>query len=205
MQPIGGNMNLDASPLFAPMQAPTPKKKKTGMFGGNIGEVRSAAINGYLAAGGNQAGMMGLQQLHARRAQQQQSEQEAQQYQRQREDGFQDWVRKQAYEQANKPVDRPSYADDLIAAGMQPGSPEFQQLYGQYVKSKAMTGGSPFGPMFTDPATGQRYMMPSQPQAGPQPGAIENGYRFKGGNAGDPNAWEPVQGGPTAPQSGGFR
>ena len=76
MQPIGGNMNLDASPLFAPM--PTPKKKKTGMFGGNIGEVLSAAINGYLAAGGNQAGMMGLQQLHARRAQQQQAELEAQ-------------------------------------------------------------------------------------------------------------------------------
>lgn len=28
---------------------------------------------------------------------------------------------------------------------------------------------------------------------GPQPGAIEEGYRFKGGNPSDPNAWEPVE------------
>lgn len=34
------------------------------------------------------------------------------------------------------------------------------------------------------------------PQAGqgPQPGAIEDGYRFRGGNPADPNNWEPVGG-----------
>ena len=30
-------------------------------------------------------------------------------------------------------------------------------------------------------------------QAGPQPGAVENGYRFKGGDAGRPENWERVQ------------
>ncbi len=41
-------------------------------------------------------------------------------------------------------------------------------------------------------------------QGGPQLGQVEDGYRFKGGNPADPNAWEPVNGGPTPQASGGF-
>lgn len=40
--------------------------------------------------------------------------------------------------------------------------------------------------------------------AGPTPGAVVNGYRFRGGNPNDPNAWEPVgQGGagPSGPRN----
>jgi spore germination cell wall hydrolase CwlJ-like protein len=34
---------------------------------------------------------------------------------------------------------------------------------------------------------------PPQQGAGPQPGMVENGYRFRGGNPGDPKSWERVQ------------
>lgn len=40
----------------------------------------------------------------------------------------------------------------------------------------------------------QQAPAPQQQQTGlPQPGQIEDGYRFRGGNPGDPNAWERVQ------------
>jgi hypothetical protein len=41
-------------------------------------------------------------------------------------------------------------------------------------------------------------------QGGPQPGMVEDGYRFRGGNPADPNSWEPVNGGQTPQASGGF-
>lgn len=39
---------------------------------------------------------------------------------------------------------------------------------------------------------------------GPQPGTVEDGYVFKGGNPADPNSWQPVNGGPTPQASGAF-
>lgn len=40
----------------------------------------------------------------------------------------------------------------------------------------------------------------------PQPGTVEDGYRFRGGNPADPNAWEPLaQGGPQPHAAGTFR
>lgn len=42
------------------------------------------------------------------------------------------------------------------------------------------------------------------PQSGPQPGQVEDGYRFRGGNPADPNSWEPV-GGQTVAPSGPFQ
>jgi hypothetical protein len=107
-RPIDFGPAPDMGPQIAmPQAAP----KKGGMFGagkGNIGEIISAALSGYLAAGGNPAGQMGLQMLHQRR---QQAAEQAQ-YGQRREDEFQDWVRKQAYQQANpNPVNNDTVAD----------------------------------------------------------------------------------------------
>lgn len=58
---------------------------------------------------------------------------------------------------------------------------------------------APGGMLVPEPGTGGKPV-----GAGPQPGQVEDGYRFKGGNPADPNSWEPV-GGQTPQASGPFQ
>lgn len=120
-----------------------------------------------------------------------------------------------------------AYVDQFVAMGQ----PEAAQLKGRYSEQSARAmlaqagkltdfnkasevdyqvipqGGTLQGFQFGQPLAGgpaaPQQMAPQQSQ-GPQPGAIEDGYRFKGGNPADPNSWEPVQGGQTPRASGGF-
>jgi len=50
-------------------------------------------------------------------------------------------------------------------------------------------GPDPAGAVAPGPSGGTQTPM----STAPQPGTVEGGYRFKGGNPADPNAWEPVQ------------
>jgi hypothetical protein len=93
------------------MMGPDTTPKKAGMFGAgkpDWGQALIAGLNGYLAARGNPVGMAGLQQM----MQQRQQAAEQAQYGQRREDEFQDWVRKQAYQSANpSPVNNDTVAD----------------------------------------------------------------------------------------------
>lgn len=85
------------------------------------------------------------------------------------------------------------------AGGIMPGTPEWQHLNRQRANTMAMPSPQPI----VDPQTGSvRWVTPpapGQPQTpqagGPQPGAVVNGFRFRGGNPNDRNNWEPAGGG----------
>jgi hypothetical protein len=99
-----------------------------------------------------------------------------------------------------KALQDPSKAEALSTAGKQaidmgykPGTPEFNQAVReiwQAGESKPYVVGGETR-LYTPKIGGQ-----GQTMGGPQPGHIEDGYRFKGGNPADRNSWEPVgQGG----------
>lgn len=93
---------------------------------------------------------------------------------------------------------------ELIDAGYVDGSPELAAAMRNVISSK-------YASEYVDEKGNTRRRSTlnlggAQPTAGPQPGVVEDGYRFKGGNPADPSAWEPVaQGGPQSPAAGGFR
>lgn len=109
------------------------------------------------------------------------------------------------------------FTKSLRAAGIEPGSPEAKALYQQRVSTMA----SPAPNFLGDGMGGGRWVQPpamplpglqgapqmgapAPAQGGPQPGTVEDGYQFMGGNPADPNAWKPVGGG-GGNVTGGFR
>lgn len=97
----------------------------------------------------------------------------------------------------------PGIAQELVAAGYQPGTPEFANAMRSVINSK-------YASDYVDAQGNTRrrsvlnLQQPAAP-SGPQPGAVEDGYIFKGGNPADPNSWEPVsQGGPQVAPAAGF-
>lgn len=110
-RPIDFGPAPDMGPqIQMPQAAP---KKKAGMFGsGGVSIDLSRALAGYLAGIGNPAGMQALQAMNAERQQRRQQAAEQAQYGQRREDEFQDWVRRQAYQAANpSPVNNDTVAD----------------------------------------------------------------------------------------------
>lgn len=78
-----------------------------------------------------------------------------------------------------------------VDMGFQPGTPEFQA---KVTEIWQQNGAIPY----TDASGATRLYIPGRQSGGPQPGSVVSGFRFKGGNPNDPNAWEPAQGGPAS-------
>ena len=99
------------------------------------------------------------------------------------------------------PDDEPSIIQSLRAVGIDPASPEGRDIVTRNLAAPrvmpngdgtfTVMGGSPMGAA-----------VPSG-NGGPQPGTVEDGYRFRGGNPADSSAWEPV-GGAASQGAGGF-
>jgi len=94
------------------------------------------------------------------------------------------------------------FATALRQSGVVPGTPEWTQAMQTRVQNELDPAVvTPQGRTLRSHVTGAiKSAIPPPPQVG----EVQDGYRFKGGNPADPNAWEAV-GGPTPQASGGFR
>jgi hypothetical protein len=162
---------------------PAPKKKG-GMFANaDWGQAIQAALNGYLAAGGNPAGQMNLRQMFEERQRKQQQAMQEQQYQRERGDKRDDFVFEQDYK-AQHPED--DLAQMMRSAGIDPASPAGQQMYQQAVQNKV----NPFTQMRVQNPDGSETLQFMRPPTVPT-APVGKLTPF-------------VEGGPTQPASGGF-
>lgn len=140
------------------------------------------------------APLFALQQQAQQRALQQQAQMaaQAQMDQAKRLAGLEDYRTKKGIDQEFSTPKVGSFE------WFQTATPEQRQQYSQYmdVTSPAMAT------TWQGPTILPRSQLGAQ--AGPQPGTVEGGYRFKGGNPSDPSNWEPV-GGTSGNAGGGFR
>lgn len=114
----------------SPVQTPDMSQvKRRGMFGNaDWGSAIAAALNGYLAAGGNPAGQLGLQQLHQKKMLEQEEAIRAQEYQQHRADGLQDYETQQMLQQKYAAPPQPGeFERALMESGVQPGTPAWTQ------------------------------------------------------------------------------
>lgn len=86
------------------------------------------------------------------------------------------WVQRQEYERANPgPTNTARMAAE---AGLQPGTPAYQEFIKTVAQRPIMIGGEAW--------------QPQQPRS-VQPGAVEDGYQFLGGDPSNPSSWKKVQ------------
>jgi hypothetical protein len=189
---LGANKSLTSNPMailggydrnaamqgqsgFAPMNSGMPQKKQ-GFFSKGGGWVDA------LGAFGDAFGTNGP--VYAHQKQQQNNLMRQQQMAEQnRQQEREDYIWKAQYERANpKPVNNDT-VNDLNWYKSLPE--EDRKLYHQMKPVISyMADGTP------------RVVNPydTQPKSGPQVGAVEDGFMFKGGNPSNPNAWEKIGG-----------
>ena len=116
------------NPLLPPQQrgqfVNVPAPHSGGMFGGGKVSIDlSRAIAGFLAGMGNPAGFQSLKSLDEQRQEQMALEQQRQQ----RQQDLQDQMSLIDYRYNHEPPATDEYTRALLASGIQPGSPEWEQ------------------------------------------------------------------------------
>jgi hypothetical protein len=121
----------------------------------------------------------------------------------------------------NRPPEQRAAAWDAYIDQLSQTMPELAQYRGQYNEQSArsvIAQAEMIGklhemeqPDYMAIPAGGTLVDTNNPQAvqqfgrAPQPGVVEDGYRFKGGNPADPNAWEPVAAGGAGSGQQGFQ
>lgn len=192
------DLNQNMPQVIAPEAA-----KKPGAFsqGGKAWQILGILGDGMQTWGGGHAtytpAMLDLQQQTAREKAQLDA------YSRKREDDWTDFQRQRDYEVAHpKPVNNDTSNDyAFIAEKLGPDAAN------QYLRNQGdpmVTIPLPNGQVYSGPRSGLAASLgagASAGRSGPQPGMIEDGHRFKGGDPANPANWEAVGG--AAPSASG--
>lgn len=192
--------------MAAPMEQPQQQPKKPGFLGeGGAGRAIAGVLGDTLLQYNGMAPMYAPTML-----QQQESEAKARQAQLQRAQDLADFETKEQIK--SRYEGPPSIIQNADAIGAELG-PEARQ---DYLRNY---GRAPQQPNVVNiPGLGSFYGTPEEVTAAIAaargggrpagasiaPGAVEDGFRFKGGDPKDQRNWEPVAGGPTQPASGNF-
>jgi hypothetical protein len=180
---------IDAANLQQHLPAPEPKEPSFFGQGGTGRNIAGYIGDALLTASG------GRPVFAPARMQQHQMQQQMQMEEQRRRAALETWQAQQVYKAANPdPTDLSQRVDYLNSLGGDLGK--------TYATNYANNGGG--APQIMNvPGVGivavpkPSASTPSAPAA-PQPGTVEGGYRFKGGNPADPSAWEQVGGAPSA-------
>jgi hypothetical protein len=187
-----------APPMTTPTQTPKPSN---GMFGGGkFGwkEALMGALAGFMARR-NPAAVQGLMAMMQSK---QSAQREEEQYQRRRGDSLEDWKAQQQFK-----IDHPEAVNNDTVADYnfrvqtlgKDAADEWLRNQGDPIVTVQLPGNR----VYSGPRSQLGGALGS-PAPSIKPGHVEGGFRFKGGNPADPNAWEPENGGPTPQASGMF-
>lgn len=124
-----------------------------------------------------------------------------------------DFAKMQWKRQNPDPLQPTEFERALRASGVMPGTPGWTEAMAKKVAATTdpmIAATLPGGRFYSGPQSGLASVMGggdppvSQPPGGPQPGAVVDGYRFKGGDPNKQESWEAV-GGPASSAPASFR